>query len=167
MEFICICKSIRYQKINNGKNGYISPNEVTEYTNKNYEYDLYDSGNNFKPKVAISTKDTSYYYDSSLQSKIGKSLLKDRYVIVYASALLNGQPVSYLVTSDYYYDQKHWVPADSIKFTNTSYGKVTVDTSDNQYTWVNYNKEDKLYSKISGLYTYTYVPVLSSNKCKQ
>ncbi len=155
-------KASDIKKINNGKNGYISPNEVTEYTNKNYEYDLYDSGNNFKPKVAISTKDTSYYYDSSLQSKIGKTLLKDRYVIVYASALLNGQPVSYLVTSDYYYDQKHWVPADSIKFTNTSYGKVTVDTSDNQYTWVNYNKEDKLYSKISGLYTYTYVPVLSS-----
>ena len=150
------------RKINNGKNGYISPNSVTEYANKNYEYNLYDAGNTFNPKVAISTKDTQYYYDSSLQQRKGQTLLKDRYVMVFAQATLNGRAVSYLVTSDYFYDQKHWVSADSIKFTNTSYGKVTVDTSDNQYTWVNYNTEDKLYSKISGLYTY--VPVLSSQK---
>ena len=152
------------RKINNGKNGYVSPNNVTEYANKNYEYNLYDSGNTFNPKVAISTKDTQYYYDSSLQQRKEQTLLKDRYVMVFASATLNGRAVSYLVTSDYFHDQKHWVSADSIKFTNTSYGRVTVDTSDNQYTWVNYNTEDKLYSKISGLYTYTYVPVLSSQR---
>ena len=152
------------RKINNGKNGYVSPNNVTEYANKNYEYNLYDSGNTFNPKVAISTKDTQYYYDSSLQQRKGQTLLKDRYVMVFAQATLNGRAVSYLVTSDYFHDQKHWVSADSIKFTNTSYGRVTVDTSDNQYTWVNYNTEDKLYSKISGLYTYTYVPVLSSQR---
>lgn len=152
------------RKINNGKNGYVSPNKVTEYANKNYEYNLYDSGNTFNPKVAISTKDTQYYYDSSLQQRKGQTLLKDRYVMVFAQATLNGRAVSYLVTSDYFHDQKHWVSADSIKFTNTSYGRVTVDTSDNQYTWVNYNTEDKLYSKISGLYTYTYVPVLSSQR---
>ena len=157
-------KASNIKKINNGKNGYISPNSVTEYTNKNYEYNLYDSGNTFSPKVAITTKDTSYYYDSSLLQKTGKTLLKDRYVIVYASATLNGKAVSYLVTSDYFYNQKHWVSADSIKFTDTPYGKVTVDTSENHYTWVNYNTEDKLYSKISGLYTYTYVPILSSQK---
>ena len=152
------------RKINNGKNGYITPNNVTEYANKNYEYDLYDQGNTFNPRVGISTKDTEYYYDSSLQSKLGKTLLKDRYVMIYAKAMLNGRTVAYLVTSDYFYNQKHWVSADSIKFTSTSYGKVTVDTSDNQYTWVNYNTEDAYYSKISGLYTYTYVPVLSSQK---
>ena len=152
------------RKINNGKNGYITPKNVTEYANAKYEYDLYDQGNNFNPRVGISTKDTPYYYDSSLQSKIGKTLLKDRYVIIYAKATLNGRTVAYLVTSDYFYNQKHWVSADSIKLTSTSYGKVTVDTSDNQYTWVNYNTEDAYYSKISGLYTYTYVPVLSSQK---
>ena len=152
------------RKINNGKNGYITPKNVTEYANAKYEYDLYDQGNNFNPRVGISTKDTPYYYDSSLQSKIGKTLLKDRYVMIYAKATLNGRTVAYLVTSDYFYNQKHWVSADSIKLTSTSYGKVTVDTSDNQYTWVNYNTEDAYYSKISGLYTYTYVPVLSSQK---
>ena len=155
-------KASDIRKINNGKNGYISPNNVTEYSNKYYEYDLYDQGNTFSPRVGISTKDTQYYYDSSLQQQKGQTLLKDRYVIIYAKATLNGRTVSYLVTSDYFYNQKHWVSADSIKFTNTAYGKVTVDTSDNQYTWVNYNTEDAYYSKISGLYTYTYVPVLSS-----
>ena len=151
-------------KINNGKNGYISPNSVFEYQNKNYEYDLHVENNEFKPQVAISTKNTDYYYDSSLTSKIGKTLLKDRYVMVYATALDNNTPVAYLVTSDYWYDQKHWVPVDSIKLTDATYGKVSVTTEDNCYTWVNYNTEDASYSIISGLYTYSYVPVLESLK---
>ncbi len=150
------------KKINTGKNGYIAPTSVTDYQNSKYEYDLYIENGNFNPKVGLSTKNTTYYYDPSLSSSKGETLLKDRYVIVHAVAKLNNQPVSYLVTSDYFYDQKHWVAASSIKLTNTPYGKVTVDTSDNQYTWVNYNTEDKAYSKISGLYTYTYVPILSS-----
>ena len=155
-------KASDIKKINKGKNGYISPNSVTKYIDSNYEYDLYDQGNTFTPKAGISTNNTSYYYDSSLQSKTGSTLLKDRYVVIYAKATQNGKDVSYLVTSDYFYDQKHWVKASDISITDTSIGKVRVDTNDNQYTWVNYNMEDKAYSKISGLYTYTYVPVLSS-----
>ena len=150
------------KKINTGKNGYIAPTSVTDYQNSNYEYNLYIENTEFKPRVGISTKNTTYYYDSSLTSSKGQTLLKDRYVIVHAVASENGIPVSYLVTSDYYYDQKHWVSADSIKLTNTPYGKVTVDTDDNQYTWVNYNTEDKAYSKIGGLYTYAIVPILES-----
>ena len=151
-------------KINNGKNGYISPNSVFEYQNKDYEYDLHIENNEFKPGVAISTKNTDYYYDSTLTSKTGKTLLKDRYVMVFAAALDENNPVAYLVTSDYFYDQKHWVSADSIKLTDTTYGKVSVTTEDNCYTWVNYNTEDASYSIISGLYTYTYVPVLEELK---
>ncbi len=148
------------KKINTAKYGIVNPKDITDYQNSNYEYNLYIENTEFKPKVGISTKSTAYYYDSSLTSPKGQTLLKDRYVMVYAVATENNQPVSYLVTSDYFYDQKHWVDASSIKLTNTSYGKVTVDTDDNQYTWVNYNTEDKAYSKISGLYTYAYVPVL-------
>lgn len=157
-------KADNIKKINQGKNGYISPNDVTQYQNKDYEYDLKIQDGLFKPSVGLSTKATPYYYDSSLQSKTGQTLLKDRYVMIHAAALLNNKPVSYLVTSDYFQDQKHWVSADSIKATNTRYGKVTVDTEDNQYTWVNYNTEDAAYSKISGLYTYTYVPILGETK---
>ncbi|MBR3210692.1 MAG: DUF5011 domain-containing protein [Bacilli bacterium] len=150
------------KKINTGKNGYIAPTSVTDYQDSNYEYDLYIENTELKPRVGISTRNTTYYYDSSLTSSKGQTLLKDRYVIVYAVAKENNQPVSYLVTSDYFYSEKHWVKADSIKLTNTPYGKVTVDTEDNQYTWVNYNTEDKAYSKISGLYTYAIVPILES-----
>lgn len=150
------------KKINNGKNGYISPNDVTEYQNKNYEYNMFIEDGDFKPRVGISTKNTSYYYDSTLTSKKNQTLLKDRYVVVFAIALENNVPVSYLVTSDYYYSQKEWVPADSIRLTDTPYGKVYVETDDNRYTWVNYNTEDASYSLIGGLYTYAYVPILAS-----
>ena len=151
-------------KINQGKNGYIDPNKVFEYKDKNYEYNLYVENNEYKPKVAITTKNSDYYYDSTLNSRMGKTVLKDRYVMVFATAYDNGMPVAHLITSDYFHDQKHWVAADSVKFTDTTYGKVSVTVSGNCYTWVNYNKEDKEYSVISGLYTYTYVPILESSK---
>ena len=149
-------------KINKGKNGYISPNSVFEYQDKDYEYDLHIENADLKPQVAISTKNTEYYFDSTLTSKTGSTLLKDRYVMVYVTAYLNNSPVAYLVTSDYKYDQKHWVSADSIKFTDATYGKTSVTASGNCYTWVNYNTDDASYSLISGLYTNTYVPILDS-----
>ena len=148
------------EKINTPKNGYQNPNQVYQYADSKYTYDLYIENAELKPKVAITTKNTQYYYDSSLSSATGKTLLKDRYVMVFTTAYENGMPVAYLVTSDYFKDQKEWVRADSIKFTSTNYGKVSVTVSGNQYTWVNYNTVDEKYSLISGLYTYTYVPIL-------
>ena len=153
-------KANQVVKINNGKNGYISPNSVFEYKNKNYEYDLHIENNELKPQVAISTKNTDYYYDSTLTSKLNKTLLKDRYVMVYATALENNNPVAYLVTSDYKYDQKHWISADDIKFTDTAYGRVEVLTEQNWWAWVNYNTESVQSTVVSGLYTYCYVPLL-------
>lgn len=150
------------RKINNGKNGYISPNSTYDYPNKSYTYDLYIENTELKPKVAITTKNTGYYYDSSLSSSTGKTLLNERYIMVYAAAYKDGMPVSYLVTSDYFHDQKEWVAADAIRFTDISYGKVSVTVSGNQYTWVNYNTDDAKYSLVSGLYTNSYVPVLES-----
>ena len=157
-------KASQVTKINTGKNGNVSPTNVYKYKDSGYTYDLYIENTNLKPKVAQTTKNTAYYYDSSLTSKTGKTLLKDRYVMVYTAAYENGMPVAYLVTSDYFHDQKEWISADSIKFTDTTYGKVSVTVDGNCYTWVNYNTEDELYSKISGLYTNTYVPVLESKK---
>lgn len=157
-------KASQVIKINTGKNGYISPNSVFEYQNKNYQYDLHIENTELKPQVAITTKNTNYYYDSTLTSKTGATLLKDRYVMVYATALDGNSPVAYLVTSDYKYDQKHWVSSDSLKFTDTTYGKVSVTTECNCYTWVNSNTEDVSSTLISGLYTYSYVPILEQIK---
>ena len=157
-------KASSVRKINTGKKGYVSPTSVYQYQDKTYTYDLYDSGAKHAPKVAITTKNTPYYYNSTLATKTGKTLLKDRYVMVYAAAYNNGIPVSYLVTSDYWHDQKEWVSADSLRFTADSYGKVSVTVSGNQYTWVNSNREDIKATLISGLYTNSYVPVLESTK---
>ena len=157
-------KASSVRKINTGKKGYVTPSSVYAYQDKAYTYDLYDSGAKLTPKVAITTKNTPYYYNSTLATKTGKTLLKDRYVMVYAAAYKSGSPVAYLVTSDYWYDQKEWVAADSLKFTTDSYGKVSVTVSGNQYTWVNSNREDVKTTLISGLYTNSYIPVLESTK---
>lgn len=149
------------KKINQGKNGYISPNEVTEYQDKDYEYDLYVEETTLKPKVAKTIKQTEYYYDSALTVKRDQVLLKDRYVMVYTAAYdKNGVAVSYLVTSDYWYDQKHWVPADSISFASSDYGKFSVTAAGNQYTWVNSTTQDTKATLISGQYHNSYAPIL-------
>lgn len=149
------------KKINTGKNGYISPNSVTQYQNKDYEYDLFVEETVLKPRVGLTIKDTDYYYDSSLQSKKNQRLLNNRYVMVYAATYdKNKNIVSYLVTSNYKYDQKEWIPASALKLVASDYGKVSVTVSGNQYTWVNSIPEDTKQTLISGQYTNSYVPVL-------
>lgn len=149
------------KKINKGKNGYISPNDVTNYQDRDYEYDLYVENATLKPKVAKSIKDTNYYYDSALTNKKDQKLLNNRYVMVYTATYdKNGSAVSYLVTSDYWYDQKEWVPADTITFVDSDYGKFSVTASGNQYTWVNSVPEDTKATLISGQYHNSYTPIL-------
>lgn len=151
-------------KINEGKNGYISPNEVTEYQDKDYSYEIYTNSeyHNLEPKVGLSIKETNYYYDSTLTSKKGQKLLNNRYVMVYTTAYNKDNiPVAYLVTSDYKYDQKHWVSADSIKFVTSRYGQANVTVPNtNTYTIINPTTIDSLSTHISGLYHYAYVPIL-------
>ena len=147
--------------INTGKNGYISPNSVTDYLDSDYTYDLMVVNTEYKPKVGYSLKNTNFYYDSTLQSITGQQLVKNRYVMIHGMAYDGtGKLVSYLVTSEYWHDQKHWVSADSITITNKAYGKSNVTASGNQYTWVNYNQQELESTTISGLFTNTYVPIL-------
>lgn len=155
-------KKEQVTKINTAKDGYKYPNDVTEYNDSNYTYDLYVENATLTPKVAITTNNVEYYYDSTLEQKTGKTLLKDKWIMVYSAAYNeSGEVVSYLVTSDYKYDQKEWIPAGNIKFQTTGYGKVQVDIT-GAYTWVNSTPTDTSETLISGLYTYTYVPLITS-----
>lgn len=157
--------SVYVKKINTAKNGLKSTKDITEYKDSKYTFDLYIENTELIPKVAQSIKNAPYYYDPGVQSKTGVTLLNNKYVMVYNEAKNeNGEVVSYLVTSDYFHDQKHWVTKDAIKFVTSSYGVASVTATGNQYTWVNYNTEDKASTKISGLYTYTYVPILGETK---
>ncbi len=148
------------KKINKAKNGYLSVDDITEYKDKYYTYDLLVENTEFRPKVGISTKATPYYYDATLDSKTGATLQKDRYVMVYTIAYENGNPVAYLVTSDYKYDQKEWISADSLRLVTSDYGKYMVNASGNQYTWVTSTTIDKSEYLIGGQYSYSYTPIL-------
>lgn len=58
--------------------------------------------------------------------------------MVYAAAYnAQGNPVSYLVTSDYFHDQKEWVSANSLNFVTSEYAHVTMSTTGNYYNEVN------------------------------
>ena len=152
-------KASNVKKINKAKNGYVSPNNVYEYGDKDYKYITYDQTGTFTPQVGQSTKNTDYYFDSTLTQRQGTTLLKDRYVIIYAQALLNNHPVAYLVTSDYYNSQKHWVSADSISVVNIPYGEVTVNSNANEP--IDVVTESTPSYTIGGLHDFTYVPLLA------
>ena len=147
-------------KINKSKNGYKNPNSTIKYKNTNYEYDFYINNQELNPKVGITLNNIKYYYDSSLLSNTNNELKKDRYVVIYATSYENNKPISHLVTTNYKYNEKHWVSADSIKITDVGLAKVNLYLSSNSYTWVNKTPEDREDTVIGGLYNYTYVPVL-------
>ena len=146
--------------INKGKNGYISPESVTNYQDHNYSYDLYIENTILKPKVAKVLQDTSYFSDSALTSKTGKKVLKDKVVMVYTAAYNeSNQVVAYLITSDYLYDQKSWVQSSAISFISSDYGMQTVNL-EGQYEWVCSSPIDNEKYKIGGQYTNSYFPIV-------
>ena len=154
------------KKINTAKYGYKSPNDVFEYQDKSYTYDLMIKDTVLSPKIGLSVKETSYYYDSTLTQVKNQKLLNNRYVIIHAIAYDEAKKaVSYLVTSDYMNNDEHWVPADTIKEVAGKYSKVSVDVPEqNAYTWVNYNTVDAASTKIGGLYKYAIVPILETKQ---
>ena len=152
------------RKINTAK-GKNSIDSITKYQDSKYTYDLYIENQTLAPKVALTIHDANYFYDPTLTNLTGSTLLKDKFIMVYSAAYdENGKVVSYLVTRDYKTNKKEWIAANTIKFITSGYGKVNVTVSGNQYTWVNYNTVDASYSLISGLYTNTYIPLLTSQE---
>lgn len=165
-------------KINEGKNGMIGPDGVYHYADYDYTYEIYATNSTLYqadtlsvPKVAKLVSDTNFYYDAALTTKVnqdsfgGKHLritkaLKDTYVMVYAVAKDDsGNPVSYLVTSDYQYNQQDWIKAETLELVGLSYGKEYVD-SGAHWAWVNSTPTDTSDTVISGFYNRTYFPIL-------
>lgn len=166
-------------KINEGKNGMISPEEVYHYADYDYSYEVYASSNvlhqsdtTSAPKVAKLTNDVTFYYDAALTMPVESKTFTpngnvrvtgakaNTYVMVYAVAKdASGTPVAYLVTSDYRYNQQDWIPAGNIEFVGLSYGKENVDNGAH-YAWVNSTPTDTKETVISGFYNRTYFPIL-------
>ena len=155
-------------KINQPKSSYQTPNNVTEYKNSKYTYDLYTKDGSLMPKVAITQSDLDYYYDPTLEEQTGEKVLKDKWIMVYATAYdENKKAVAYLVTSNYKYDQKSWIKAGNIIFKTTGYGRTILNTEKyeslkGQYTWVNSTPHDLAETVIGGQYKYSYVPLITS-----
>lgn len=151
--------SCYFTKINKAKDGLKDVSNVYPYQGSDYKYSYYNNGESLTPKVGKINKDTYYYYDGALSEKTNKIVLKDKYVMIYDRATdSTGNVISYLVTSDYKYDQKEWISASDVSLVGGNYGKQTVvptGYSSNVFSDKNENS-----TIISGIYDGCYVPVL-------
>ena len=147
-----------FKKINNAVSGIKSINDIYPHQGNNYRYSFYNDGNNLTPKVGKTNRETAYYYDGALTEATGKKVLGDKYVMVYDRAIdSNNKVVSYLITSNYKYDQKEWVNANDITIIGGKYGKQTViPTGYSSNVFSNAGSG----SIISGIYDGAYIPVL-------
>ncbi len=151
--------SCYFKKINTAVDGIKSFDDIYPYQENSYKYSFYNDGEKLTPKVGKVVRDTSYYYDGGLVEKINKTLLKDKYVMIYDRAVdTNGNVVSYQVTSDYKYDQKEWVRASDIEVIGGAYGKQTVVPTG--YSSNVFNSPSESSSIISGIYDGAYLPIL-------
>lgn len=166
-------------KINKGKNGMVSPDDVYHYGDYEYTYEIYSNTSSLYqsdsvsvPKVGKLIRDTNFYYDAALTTKVEAKTFTssgnvrvtgakaNTYVMVYAVAKdENGQAVAYLVTSDYRYNQQDWISAGNLEFVGLSYGKEYV-TPGARWAWVNSTPTDTSETVISGFYNRTYFPIL-------
>lgn len=147
-----------FKKINNAVSGIKSINDVYPHKGNDYRYSFYNDGNTLTPKVGKTNRETLYYYDGALTEATGKKVLGDKYVMVYDRAIdKNGKVVSYLVTSNYKYDQKEWVSVNDITIVGGKYGKQAVDPTGYSSNVFNSAGSGTI---ISGIYDGAYVPVL-------
>lgn len=147
-----------FKKINTPVSGIKNINDVYPHQGNDYRYNFYNDGNTITPKVGLTRRTTNYYYDGALTEATGKSVLDNKYVMVYDRGIdKNGNIVSYLITSDYKFDQKEWVNANDVEIVGGKYGKQTVIPTG--YSSLVF-KEAGTSNTISGIYDGAYVPVL-------
>ena len=152
-----------FKKINQAKDGLKDVSDVYPYSGYDYKYSYYNNGEEITPQIGKVIRDTSYYYDGSLMEKTNTTLLKDKYVMVYDRAIdKNNNVVSYLVTSDYKYNQKEWVRASDITLVSGSYGKQTVVPVG--YSSNVFSEKSEKSTIISGIYNGCYLPILEEVK---
>ena len=104
------------KKINQSVNGKYNSNQAIN--DKNIIYKEYSSGATYVPKVGVISKDLSIYDTATLSVKTGTTIKKDNLVPVFMEASIDGKVIAYLIETDYSKNQKGWVDASGLTFTN-------------------------------------------------
>ena len=113
-------------KINKSKNGEYNTNNFSNIE-KNYTYKEYATNATYEPKVGLITKDTSVYDTATLSVLSGKTIKKGHLTTVFMEAKdEDGKVVAYMVTVDYSKNQKGWIKASDLSFSDKDILKVSL-----------------------------------------
>ena len=152
----------KVRKINTPKSGagtYKAPQSVPKYQDAGYQYDLLTNNQIHTPQIGFTKRKSGYHRDAGLSVWAGLSAEKDRYLLIHAIAKdKNGNVVSYYVTSDYQYQQKHWIKAADVEVVAGAVGKMDIAYNPNISIPV-HESPSKSSSVISGMYDYAYAPI--------
>ncbi len=144
------------KKINKTQNGKLNSNQsATSY--KNYTYKEYSNGSKYAPKVGLITKDTNVYDTATLTTLSGKTIKKGNLTTVFMEAIDEKKNVvAYLVTTDYSKNQRRWISASSLSFSDKDILKVSLN---NAGSYLNVYKEPGK-TVLGAIYTDTYAVVI-------
>ena len=113
------------KKINNSTNNKLNnPKDINNYNN--YKFEEYTTNKTYTPKVGLITNDTSTYNNPSLTIASDKKIKKGNLITVFMEAKENEKVVSYLVTTDYGKNQRRWISASNLTFSDKDILKVSL-----------------------------------------
>lgn len=119
------------KKINDAKKNedgsYHAPIDLKKDKIDDYDYNAYAIKTAYTPKVGLLTKDTDYYYSSTLLSKKG-TLKANSYVTILMEAKSEND-TNYLVITNYSTYQRHWISGKDIKIASKDLLKVSITES--------------------------------------
>ena len=115
------------KKINQSVNGKYNSNQ--SLNDKNIIYKEYSSGAKYTPRVGFITKDLSIFDTATLNVKTGTTIKKDNLVPVFMEASIDGKVIAYLIETDYSKNQKGWIDASGLTFTNKDLLHVSINNS--------------------------------------
>ena len=115
------------RKINETSNGKYNNNQ--NLNDKNLIYKEYSTGAIYTPKVGVISKDSNIYDTATLSVLTGTTIKKNNLVPVFMEASIDGRVVAYLIETDYSKNQKGWIDASSLSFTNKDLLHVNINNS--------------------------------------
>ncbi|MEG1597750.1 MAG: glucosaminidase domain-containing protein [Bacilli bacterium] len=138
-----------------------NPKDTYQYVDALYNYKTFAKDGKLSPKVARLKNNTQTYFESSLTNINNVNLLSNKLVTVYEECFdKDNNIISYLVSTNNFTNQKHWVSAKDIELVDYNVLKVNMNKPDYYYDMYDYPNKNVING--IGAYTNNFLVIVDS-----